>query len=276
MLSLQRSADETTSKITSLIAPQTTGKPLHGIKAAVGIDSCASIGEKIYHGGTDGTEKLNREEKFESGSSRSFFSVSSVVILLPPPRYHPTHEFPTMPIGNKVLSKMLDRLLAGLMSGPNMNCRPHKSRQRVDLTQLIKLQDISAEEILAGLLGRRQMFQDAGKSKTAKKNRKHESPQQKAWLDQSALLTKLQSLIADDARTYENDTGVHALSIGFPILSLPPGSFAGNSRNSTKRILAPIAFIPVNVQLKGGSSPQRRNYLPRRRSRPRDAQHRAD
>ena len=41
--------------------------------------------------------------------------------------------------GRAVLSTMLDRLLAGLMAGPNMNCRPHASRQRVDLTQLAKL-----------------------------------------------------------------------------------------------------------------------------------------
>ena len=127
--------------------------------------------------------------------------------------------------GNKVLSKMLDRLLAGLMSGPNMNCRPHNSRQRVDLMQIKRLQDLSAEDVLAGLLGSDKCCKAVARVRLPRKS-ESDSSQQKAWLDQSSLLTKLR-LIADDARTYENDTGVHALSIGFPLLSLPPGSFAG-------------------------------------------------
>jgi hypothetical protein len=159
--------------------------------------------------------------------------------------------------GNKVLSKMLDRLLAGLMSGPNMNCRPHKSRQRVDLTQLAKLADVPPDQTLLALLGPEKSAKTLARVKPPKKNRTEEenpSPASKAWIEQSALLSKLR-LIADDARTYENDTGVHALSIGFPLLSLPPGSFAGGPRNSTKRILAPIAFIPVTLSLKGGATP---------------------
>jgi hypothetical protein len=159
--------------------------------------------------------------------------------------------------GNKVLSKMLDRLLAGLMSGPNMNCRPHKSRQRVDLTQLAALGDASPDQTLLSLLGIEKSARTIARVKPPRKPRAEDEPRtpaDKAWLDQSALLAKLR-LIADDARTYENDTGVHALSIGFPLLSLPPGSFAGGSRNSTKRILAPIAFIPVTLILKGGATP---------------------
>ncbi len=148
---------------------------------------------------------------------------------------------------------MLDRLLAGLMSGPNMNCRPHKSRQRVDLTLLEKLQDVSPEETLQALLGTAKTARTIANVKLPRKT-KEGDPAEKAWLEQSALLTKLR-VIADDARTYENDTGVHALSIGFPLLSLAPGSFAGGPRNSTKRILAPIAFIPVTVSIKGGATP---------------------
>ncbi len=149
---------------------------------------------------------------------------------------------------------MLDRLLAGLMSGANMNCRPHNSRQRVDLTQLTKLQDSSAEQILQALLGPEKCASATARVKLPKKNITDESgrsPAERAWIDQSNLLTKLR-VIADDARTYENDTGVHALSIGFPILSLPPGSL---SRGSTKRILAPIAFIPVTLLVKRGATP---------------------
>ena len=31
---------------------------------------------------------------------------------------------------NKILTHMLERLFAGMLSGPNLNCRPHSSRQR--------------------------------------------------------------------------------------------------------------------------------------------------
>ena len=154
---------------------------------------------------------------------------------------------------------MLDRLLAGLMSGPNMNCRPHNSRQRVDLVQISKLADLTPEQMLKDLLGPEKSAKAMARVKLPRKTSGEEesrSPAERAWVEQSNLLNKLR-VIADDARTYANDTGVHALSIGFPILSLPPGSFAGGARGSTKRILAPIAFIPVNVILKRGATPQR-------------------
>src|ERR1700753_2908686 len=53
----------------------------------------------------------------------------------------------------KFLSKMLDRLYASLLSGPGLNCRPHASRQRIDMTLLGRLQDLSPESILLQLLG---------------------------------------------------------------------------------------------------------------------------
>ncbi len=169
--------------------------------------------------------------------------------------------------GSRVLSKMLDRLLAGLMSGPNMNCRPHKSRQRVDLTQLARLQDTRVEDLFRDVLGAERCGKAVARVKLPRKLSRakpspeesaddaEKSPGEKAWTEQAAILNKLR-VIADDARTYENDTGVHALSIGFPLLSLPPGTFGGGaSRPGTKRILAPIAFIPVTLTLKGGASP---------------------
>jgi hypothetical protein len=76
-----------------------------------------------------------------------------------------------------------------------------------------------------------------------------------AWSEQQALLNKIR-IIADDARTYEQDTGVHALNVGFPLLSLPPGTCGGRGGAvGTRRILAPIAFIPVNVTVKTGAKP---------------------
>ena len=72
-----------------------------------------------------------------------------------------------------------------------------------------------------------------------------------AWDEQQALLNKL-LVIADDAKTYEQDTGVHVLNIGFPLLSLPPGTFGGQTAGITRRIIAPVAFISVTLNVKHG------------------------
>jgi hypothetical protein len=54
---------------------------------------------------------------------------------------------------HKILNKMLERLYTSLTSGPVMNCRPHSSRQRIDLTQLARLDGSSPTSICARLLG---------------------------------------------------------------------------------------------------------------------------
>ena len=198
---------------------------------------------------------------------------------------------------NRVLEKMLDRLFAGLLNGPSLNCRPAASRQRVDLAALRKLQDVGPEELLRQLLsderhvkatgrvkaprrrgGRRaaaarvaavaeldalidgpalpgEGVGDAGGEDTAEAEDPRD-PAERAWDEQAALLQKLR-VIADDARTYEQDTGVHALNIGFPLLSLPPGTFGAKQGGApaTRRVLAPVAFIPVTLALKHGAAP---------------------
>jgi AAA domain/REase_MTES_1575/Protein of unknown function (DUF4011) len=171
---------------------------------------------------------------------------------------------------NRILKKLLDRLFASLINGPSLNCRPHSSRQRIDLTQLAKLRDESAEEILRVLLGPdRQVKVSAkvpatkGKAITltaavdeADEEEEELSPEEKAarqaFREQQSVLGKLRS-IAEDSRTYENDTGVHVLQIGFPLLSLPPGSTG--RFGMTRRILAPLAFISLSMTIKGGPTP---------------------
>src|SRR5438105_1961391 len=54
---------------------------------------------------------------------------------------------------NKILGKMLERLLGALVNGPSLNCRPHASRQRLDLTRLAALKDVPPEQVIRGLLG---------------------------------------------------------------------------------------------------------------------------
>ncbi len=187
---------------------------------------------------------------------------------------------------NKILSKMLDRLLAGLVNGPGLNCRPHASRQRIDWVQLTKLGDISPEQALRDLLGKSgratiraavPMPKSAGGGKLKRlkvadaidaadenglpmdEGLADESPSDgstpdRAWIEQGAVLKKLHT-IAEDARTYEQDTGVSVLNIGFPLLSLPPGAFGGGGSSATCRVLAPLAFIPVSITVKRGAAP---------------------
>ncbi|MDB5332944.1 MAG: hypothetical protein JWP03_4095, partial [Phycisphaerales bacterium] len=195
---------------------------------------------------------------------------------------------------NKILVKMLDRLFASMVNGPSLNCRPYASRQRLDVVQLGKLDDASPEDVLRALLGParkavvkarvampkggtaerkapvkekltvanafetadeqgvpfvEEMAVDAAQA-SALRNAK---PADRAWLEQQAVLNKLHT-IAEDARTYEQDTGVSVLNVGFPLLSLPPGALGAGATAGSRRVLAPIAFIPVAVTVKRGAT----------------------
>lgn len=193
---------------------------------------------------------------------------------------------------NAILERMLDRLYASLVRGPSLNCRPHNSRQRVDLTLLDRLDDGPGAKALATLLSEEaQVLFDAkvpmpagyNPGRWGKKHKALEQPSEqdeqdepgeqgdeqstpppktpeqiekekaerqavKRYTDQRSLLTKLRNL-GDDAKTYEQDTGVSALALGWPILSLPPGTIGGG----TKRILAPIAMVPIDLAVRSGA-----------------------
>ena len=196
----------------------------------------------------DRTRSIVRTGRHLTPSTHMF--MRGVGPFLAPPRIG--RVAPMASSGRAVLSTMLDRLLAGLMAGPNMNCRPHASRQRVDLTQLSRLADATPESVLLGLLGPDESARVVAKVKPPRKRERAEgepeSPHERAFREQQALVAKLR-VIADEARTYENDTGVAALAVGFPLLSVPPA--AGES----KRILAPVAFVPVSLAMKVGATP---------------------
>lgn len=182
---------------------------------------------------------------------------------------------------NPILTRMLERLYAAILDGPNMACRPHHSRQRVDLAQVQDLKDLRPGEALRSLLtpaatvriaakvplppggapgpAWRRGFRRATQSPTPVaetpaarapgSDAQEKARAQKAWQDQQRLLAKLR-IIADEARVYENDTGVSVLSIGFPLLAAPPGAIGSGSR----RILAPIAFVPLQLAVTSGPS----------------------
>lgn len=170
--------------------------------------------------------------------------------------------------GKRILSKMLDRLFAAIVNGPNLNCRPHNSRQRVDLTSLARLGDLSPADALRRLLSEPAAASIAAKvpapsiratgrlaSGGGGASIENETPEQaaarRAWTEQQSLLSKLRTLV-DEARTYEDDTGVSVLNLGFPLLSLPPGAIAGRG-SGTRRVLAPIAFVPLSLTVRAGA-----------------------
>src|SRR5437764_2216116 len=100
---------------------------------------------------------------------------------------------------NKILTKMLERLFASLLSGPALNCRPHSSRQRIDLTALARFKDITPEQALRNLLSaERKTKLTARVPAPPKRLQNAESEQttlsaeeksaQQAWTDQQALI----------------------------------------------------------------------------------------
>ncbi len=187
---------------------------------------------------------------------------------------------------SKFLERMLQRLYAALSSGPALNCRPHQSRQRVDLALVAHLDAGKPEAILATVLSEERsvkltprLHAPATKVPAAESVERPEpatpasaseeapdleesrlTPEERAalraWKEQQALVAKLRN-IADDARTFEQDTGAQVLHLGFPLLQLPPGQRLAPTRSgATKRILAPVAFVPVSLTVKSGRTPQ--------------------
>jgi hypothetical protein len=165
---------------------------------------------------------------------------------------------------------MLERLYAALTSGPSLNCRPQNSRQRIDLTSLGALSgpepyqvlsaliDAKPVKLLAPLAGKRlepepQLAAAADPTKKRELT-EAEKAERKAAEEQYSVLRKL-ATIADDAQSFEQETGAQVLFLGFPLLSLPPKSFERARSGATRRILAPIAFVPVTLVVKKGRAP---------------------
>ncbi len=166
------------------------------------------------------------------------------------------------PPKNAFVAKMLDRLYASMATGPSINCRPGNSRQRLDLTLLRELEGPTPEELIATLLGDgRKVTYKAPLARAPGAAQEEEgeerSPEARALRAraraQASVLRKL-SVIADDALTFENETGAQVLFIGLPLLSIPPGGAGANALLS-RRVLAPIAFIPVKLTVKAGRVP---------------------
>lgn len=188
-----------------------------------------------------------------------------------------------------VLTRMQERLIAALMSGPSLNCRPHNSRQRIDLSDVQTLGDTSAIDLLRELLSdsgvaritakvpppaeldteEKRLVADviattedvadpaqpiASSAELSGPTEQDRAREADAWRAQQRTVAKL-AAIAEDARTYEQETGAAVLYIGFPILSLPPGGEGRRFGATSRRIMAPLAFMPINLSVRRGARP---------------------
>ncbi len=156
-----------------------------------------------------------------------------------------------------ILETMLQRLYSSLISGPSMNARPHRSRQRCDWMELNCFKGLAAETALRTLLetgrlefpAKVQAFEcpDYPESEWSAEQKKHRNE----WAAQTRLLKKLRDVV-EDARDYQNDHGESCLAVGFPLLSLPPAALESGAR-ATSRILAPLLLMPVELQVRTAS-----------------------
>src|SRR5688500_10909291 len=215
-------------------------------------------GETEQHGG--GVQSTVQGDHFTAPRDGLLHSSAARCICRVVPQ-----ESPKVAGKNRVLDKMLERLFASLANGPSLNARPHSSRQRVDLTHVARLADRSAEDVFRDLLAPERSSKLKARVPQPLVSESDVDPKDQAklaearaarekWDEQQAFLHKLR-IIAEDARTYEQDTGVHVLNLGFPLLSLPPGALSTwHGGGATRRVLAPVAFIPIKVTVKRGAT----------------------
>ena len=75
-----------------------------------------------------------------------------------------------------ILHAMLQRLYASLVHGPSMNARPHRSRQRCDLTDLRCFQGADPATAIATLLESGRLEFPAKVPRSGRKRRKRAPP----------------------------------------------------------------------------------------------------
>src|SRR5688572_17019892 len=145
---------------------------------------------------------------------------------------------------------MLERLYGSLATGPVLSCRPHSSRQRIDLVQVAKIGGKEASEVMAALLGteRQVKLAPAALASIASGGIHADEVARTAYEEMVATLGKLRTIV-EDARTYVQDTGAEVLYVGYPLLDLPPDQRTRNEA-FTKRVLAPICFVPIEIAVR--------------------------
>lgn len=157
-------------------------------------------------------------------------------------------------VPNRVLDALLERLYASLARGPALNANPGNSRQRLDLAQIEKL-GASASTVLIDVLGEAKSHKIrpalVAPPKVEKADEAEGDKRARREYDDAQKLLRKFSSIAKEADTYQRDTGSAAQFIGYPLLSLPEAASRG--RIGTSRLLAPLCFLPVSLEVVTGS-----------------------
>jgi hypothetical protein len=150
-----------------------------------------------------------------------------------------------------ILDALIDRLRRGLQSGPALHARPHRSRQRLDLCRLGLLSGEDGRSFFSRLLRDGHLDLQARVTPPVVEREQGvgagDREDGEEWRQLQQVIKRLRT-IAADAADYMGDHGESALAIGCPLLSLPPGSCG---RRGTARVLAPLAFVPIEMQVKG-------------------------
>jgi hypothetical protein len=127
----------------------------------------------------------------------------------------------------------------------------------VDLNSLKAFEHLAPSEIILKLLtasGKAEVLAKVPAFQSPLEDEELSEPDRaakRAFEAQARLLGKLRD-IAEDARDYEQETGENALYIGYPLISVPPGSDALGE--SSTRVFAPIALIPIDMTVKRGAT----------------------
>ena len=158
-----------------------------------------------------------------------------------------------------ILSTMLQRLYTGILRGPSIYARP--GRQRIDWLDFRRFGGTDPKMAIATLLS------DAKGLEFPARVKEFEAPstpetewslEDRASRDahrrQVNLLQRLRD-IAEDARDFQNDHGESALFVGFPLLWLPRADLLKGGTGKEARVLAPLAFIPVSLEVRRGGRP---------------------
>ena len=167
-------------------------------------------------------------DRYRESNKRISLARALVVLAVPAREWvEPPHQ----DYVRNVLSFLERKVLAGVQRGPLVHLKTSKSSARVDLVDVggPKIR----EDVLKAIVTRREL--DCGLSGRSR-------PEQ-------PVVDRLRKLDAQ-ARTYRRDTGVNALMLGYPILTLKETKNDGASAAK----IAPVLLWPLKISIQAGAT----------------------
>ena len=158
-----------------------------------------------------------------------------------------------------ILATVLQRLYASLVRGAGMNCHPDVRARTLDLASLARESGLEPHRIIAELFAGRDIEVFAAEAAAGAPVPLISSPDvpkriERSPGDRERLLGELKAL-ASDASEFEQTRGRNILRIGFPLLGAPPAEERIAEAYFSFQSMAPVAFVPVELSLKGHLHP---------------------